>query len=240
MTVSAPTLQRVEGFEASDYALLDGRLVWLGEATGVDHPRNARHPWSPPRRVFDAGALHAGALRCRHLIDTLPRKGLLLWLGGEPLPFPLEPAAMRFDAIRDALSRNDIDAFAAAATRVLGLGPGLTPSGDDFVGGILFALAHAPRAGWAGAMPALRAHLRQAARRSTNVISAALLDDLIDGASYAPLHALLAALQEDAPAPIERACRSLLSVGATSGADMLAGLLLALLTLPSPEPHSSP
>ena len=235
MNTSPAQAQPIAGFEATHYGTLDGELLWLGEPTGVDHPRNARKPWLPPRRGFDARGLWVGARRCRPLIDTLPPKGLLLWLVGQPLPFPMQQAGARFDAIRDALESNHIDAFAAAAQRVLGLGPGLTPSGDDFVGGIFFALAHAPRAAWAGGMPALRAGIRTAARQSSNLISAALLDDMIDGASYAPLHELLGALQDDAPAAIASAVHQLLGVGATSGADMLAGLLLALLTLPKQD-----
>ena len=232
MNSSPLVLRKVPGFEATAYAYLNEELVWLGASEGSGHPRNAHQRWQPPRLACDAKRLAAGARSCLRQFDALSPRGLLLWLTGRPLPFPLQVAATRFDAIRAALERNDIDGFAAAAVRVLGLGHGLTPSGDDFVGGIFFALAHAPRQAWAGELGGVRASIRAAATTSTNVISAALLDDLIDGASHAPLHALLAALQDDAPAAIASATRGLLRVGATSGADMLAGLLVALLTLP--------
>ena len=76
----------------------------------------------------------------------------------------------------------------------------------------------------------MRANLLDSASTATNVISAALLGDLIAGASYAPMHELLATLQTGDARAISAAMQRLLRVGATSGADMLAGLLLALTT----------
>ena len=223
-------LQKIPGFESTAYATLHGELVWTGEATDIDHPRNLRRRWQPPRASCDAQRAKAGARLALGLIDELPAKGLLLWLMGRPLPFPLELARARLDAVRDALERDDLAGFAAAARRVLGLGAGLTPSGDDFVGGICFALAHAPRHAWAAGLPAVQADLLDGANHATNVISAALLGDLIAGASYAPMHELLAALQTDDARAISAAMQRLLRLGATSGADMLAGVLLALTT----------
>lgn len=236
MTPFASPLQKVPGFESTAYAMLHGELVWAGEATGLDHPRNLRHRWQAPRNVCTPQRLARGARVGLGRVDALPPKGLLLWLTGRPLPFPLEHARTRFDTIRAALERNDLRAFAATAPRVLGLGQGLTPSGDDFVGGIGFALAHAPRAAWAAELPAVRARLLDDAATATNVISAALLRDLIAGASYAPLHELLVVLQDGEPHAITASMQRLLRVGATSGADMLAGLLLALTTTPDGLP----
>ena len=126
------------------------------------------------------------------------------------------------------------------ARNLLGLGHGLTPSGDDFIGAIFFALAHAPRDPWRADMPAMQARIHQAAQTATNAISAALLDDLIAGRSYRALHELLAALQDDDAATIHHATQALLRVGASSGADMLAGLLLALTTQPGLDPALTP
>jgi hypothetical protein len=140
----------------------------------------------------------------------------------------MQPAQARFDAVRQALITADLQAFEAAALRVLGLGPGLTPSGDDFLGGLLFTLRHAPVPAWRGRMAAVHARLLAAAATATNPISAALLQDLLHGRSYRALHELLQALHDGCPADVERAAQALLGVGATSGADMLAGVLLAL------------
>jgi Protein of unknown function (DUF2877) len=232
---SALALQSIEGFERSAYARLNGRIVWAGQGACTDHPRPAWQPWQPQPIRTDACALAAGARVCLQQLDANVHPGLLAWLQGGALPFPLQLAAVRFDAVRTSLLTNDIQAFEAAALRVLGLGPGLTPSGDDFIGAIFFALAHAPRPTWRIAMPALRQRVLAAAQHATNPISAALLEDLMAGASYRALHEVLAALQSGEPQAIVQSREALLRVGASSGADMLAGLLLALTT----QPHLS-
>ncbi len=257
-------LQQIAGFERSAYARLHGRIVWAGQGACTDHPRNAWRPWQPAPWCGDAAALAAGARLCwmqlepkaddvapgaapRAVLpsvaaagdDSASLPGLLAWLHSQPLPFPLQRAAARFDAVRAALWANDLQAFEAAALRVLGVGPGLTPSGDDFIGAIFFALSHAPRPSWQSDMPALQRRVLTAAEHATNPISAALLEDLIAGSSYRALHELLAALQSGSPQAIWCACQALLRVGASSGADMLAGLLLALITHPAGRPASA-
>ena len=238
MSPSVPERQAIAGFELSAYAYVRGEIAWIGENPCVEHPRNAARPWQPTPFRGDAKRLVAGARTCLGLIDTAAPKGLLLWLIGQPLPMPFHHAQARFDAIRAALADNDMDAFETAALRVLGLGQGLTPSGDDFVGAILFALAHAPRTDWQQHMPALQTRIRAAARTRTNAISAALLDDLMQGASYGALHEMLAALQSGSMSRIAQAVQGLMDLGACSGADMLAGLLLALTTRPAEEMKS--
>jgi Protein of unknown function (DUF2877) len=228
--------QTIPGFEFTAYAYRGDDIVWLGDNAVTQHPRNGHRPWQPPVLHCDPAHLQAGATLCLGLLKHRPCKGLLLWLTGQALPFPLHHAQGRFDAIRAALVANDLVAFEAAALRVLGLGHGLTPSGDDLVGGILFALHHAPRKQWLASLPATQQRIRHAATTSTNAISAALLDDLIDGASYSVLHDMLAALQSQDAQRITCATDDLMLLGASSGADLLAGVLLALLTAPSPFP----
>ncbi len=229
-------MTEIPGFESTAYAYRNGQVVWAGERAVTDHPRNARKPWQPERTTFDATRLHAGAQMALRELENAPVKGLLLWLTGQSLPFPLNHAKPRFDAVRAALERHDLAAFEAAALRVLGLGTGLTPSGDDFVGGIFFAVAHLPGSCFGPTeradLPAAIARIRHAAQTATNPISAALLDDLMAGQSYRALHEMLAALHSGDLREIGAAQGRLLEVGASSGADMLAGLLLALLTLP--------
>jgi hypothetical protein len=228
--------QTIPGFESTAYAYRGGDIVWLGDDAVTEHPRNAVRPWQPTALHCDPVRLQAGATLCLGLLKPRPCKGLLLWLTGQVLPFPLNHAQSRFDAIRDALVANDLAALEAAALRVLGLGHGLTPSGDDFVGGILFALRHAPRMQWLTDLPATQQRIRTAATTATNAISAALLDDLIEGASYSVLHDMLAALQSQNPQRITSATDDLMLLGASSGADLLAGVLLALLTMPATLP----
>jgi Protein of unknown function (DUF2877) len=222
--------QTIPGFESTAYAYRGGDIVWLGDDAVTEHPRNGHRPWQPPVCLYDAADLQAGAAICLEQIAKIDTKGLLLWLTQRALPFPLNHAQGRLDTIRAALQANDLVAFEAAALRVLGLGHGLTPSGDDFVGGILFALHHAPRMQWLTDLPATQQRIRTAATTATNAISAALLDDLMDGASYSVLHDMLAALQSQNSQRILAATDDLMRLGASSGADLLAGVLLTFLT----------
>jgi Protein of unknown function (DUF2877) len=233
-------LRPVPGFEGTAYGWWQGRLVWAGQTPTTDHPRNWARPWQPPAQRLSAARLRTAAAILLGDLKSgqgpLQAKGLLLWLCGQPLSFPMQPAQARFDAVRHALLTADLQAFEAAALRVLGLGPGLTPSGDDFLGALLFTLRHAPVPAWRGRMAAVHAGLLAAAATATNPISAALLQDLMRGRSYRALHELLQALQGGHAADVQHAAQALLGVGASSGADMLAGVLLAL----QPFDHSTP
>lgn len=242
-TVAITDLQRISGFEETDYAYLNGNIVWTGKHASTQHPRNAFSPWQPANFAFNADKLREGAMTCHSLFEsnhTLSKKakGLMLWLLNKDMPFPLNLSATRFDAIKLTLVSNDLQAFTSAARRVLGLGNGLTPSGDDFVGGILFALAHAPRSSWKEELPTAIASIHDAAKVSTNVISAALLDDLMAGKSYSALHDVLSALHTNNSTNIEAACTKLLNLGSSSGADLLAGLLLAFTTQHNESIHA--
>ena len=233
-TGAVPPLQKIAGFDSTGYALLNGRVVWAGAASCADHPRNLWRPWQASPCSVHAPRLQRGALACLAELNGPARSGLLRWLqpqpSDEPWPLWLQLAAPRLDAAAQALQTNDLKAFEHAALRLLGLGPGLTPSGDDFIGAIFFALHQAPRARWNAELPAVRSRIRKAASSATNLISAALLDDLLDGHSYRPLHELLAALDSEEPSRTAAAAQALLRVGASSGADMLSGVLLALST----------
>jgi Protein of unknown function (DUF2877) len=242
--VNSSGLQKIPGFETTDYAYLRGTIVWAGEQASTNHPRNALSPWQPETLTFNADRLHEGAVICSFLFEenhplAKSATGLMLWLQNKAMPFPMSRSVARFNAIKQALICNDLDAFTSAAIRLLGLGNGLTPSGDDFVGGIMFAMEHAPRQAWAEGLPVTKTRIRNAACMSTNVISAALLDDMMAGKSYSALHDVVFALHSNNVNSIVSACEKLLTVGASSGADMLAGLLIALTTQHQPNANQS-
>lgn len=231
MSVVAASLEPVAGFEQSPWRWAGARLVYAGTARRTRHPREWPTPWQPPVWRGDAAALRHGARLCAAMVGegrAIAPRGLLRWSCGLGLEHPLQQAVARFDALRGAMTSKDLPALEAAALRVLGLGPGLTPSGDDFLGGLGFGLHHAAPAGWAGAWPLVAQRLAATATQRTHVISAALLADLLAGRGYSVLHDLLQALQRGERAAIEARALALLSLGASSGADLLAGLLLAL------------
>jgi Protein of unknown function (DUF2877) len=104
----------------------------------------------------------------------------------------------------ESLRRRDLE----AAAPLLGLGPGLTPSGDDFIGGFLIVSRDRRVAEWALAL----------APERTNRISAAHLAAAAAGEAAAVFHD---ALGGGPLAP-------LLALGHSSGWDMLTGAIAAL------------
>ncbi len=112
----------------------------------------------------------------------------------------------------------EADPFDAAA--LVGLGPGMTPAGDDFLAGVLFAM----RLGWArlprGQSPArLRRAVAEALPRTTPA-GRTLLVLALRGRFAAPLLELAMSAGFDV---VGEAARALCALGETSGTDTLVG-----------------
>ncbi|MGH3386172.1 MAG: DUF2877 domain-containing protein [Nocardioidaceae bacterium] len=103
--------------------------------------------------------------------------------------------------------------------RLLGLGPGLTPAGDDVLAGALVALSAAAHPA-AGRLVAAVAAARPFTRTTT--VSAALLAHAARGECIPPVAAYLRAL--DRGTDLEAARADLLGVGHTSGWALLLGV----------------
>jgi len=116
---------------------------------------------------------------------------------------------------------------APAIAGLLGLGPGLTPCGDDLLVGVLVALAAWRRD---AAVRALGGLLAPQLAHATSEISAAHLRAAIEGEAVEPIHRCIGALTEEGGDP--QACLDALArYGHTSGWDALAGVLLVATAL---------
>ena len=115
-----------------------------------------------------------------------------------------------------------------ALARLVGLGPGLTPAGDDFVAGFMLALGMHQRASAPAArlMTAIGGAIEAWAAKTTD-ISAWMLRDAASGHFTEPVVALGAVLVAAAagPARLISAANSVLALGDTSGAATILGLL---------------
>ena len=109
------------------------------------------------------------------------------------------------------------------ARSLIGLGPGLTPSGDDFLCGFMIAL-HA--IGKRDTVRRLWATIREDARTSTNTISLAMLEAAAEGRGCASLHTAICAIMSGlSPAA---AVSGLSRFGHSSGWDSLAGVVVVM------------
>jgi len=105
---------------------------------------------------------------------------------------------------------------------LLGLGPGLTPSGDDYLGGVLIALR---LYGDPANADALWTWLGPRVPACTSLISAAHLAAAAEGEGHESLHACIDALAEETAMPWPERLERIGSVGHCSGWDGLAGVL---------------
>ena len=130
-------------------------------------------------------------------------------------------------AVMDALGGSDA-ALAAVVRRTVGRGPGLTPSGDDVIVGIL-ALLTSGAVGSAGDHATVRlAEALAPALATTTDISRHLLHQAVRGWPGRALHDLGKALVEGAPHEIfSDALALVLDTGSTSGADACMGFAAA-------------
>lgn len=160
--------------------------------------------------------------------------GLLTADRPRALPIHAARAAAVLDQLAAALPTDDVDAAGRIARRLVGLGPGLTPSGDD----ALIGLAAALRAMGHPAQGFLDEAIDDAAVRTT-AVAASLLRHAAAGEFSERLQRLLGALLGDDDAPIAPAIEQAVAWGATSGTDCLVGVLLGLDIAAAPVPQAA-
>ena len=195
----------------------------------------AVEPWAPPPfpTQLDRRTIASGLATLRHAIEAEPVGGGLAGLVFDaarwrrPTRFELAAADLMTEMrarLPQAIAETDVGGIAPHAVLLLGLGPGLTPSGDDVLGGMLLALSALQEtifrdALWEALVPELG--------DLTNEISAMHLAVAADGLGADAVHRLInAALIGDA-ADIARHAKTVTAIGDSSGFDIMAGIVLA-------------
>lgn len=148
-----------------------------------------------------------------HVLRPLKREFLLQAL-------PQATAANVAIRLVQGLAEDDLGGAASASTALAGMGPGLTPSGDDFLIGVMFGVQSALPGARAKALS--RVMCRASAGR-TNRISQAWLSAAAEGEAVQAWHDLVDSIQRRDDVKVDRASQSLIELGHTSGADALAG-----------------
>ncbi len=206
-----------------------GEIVLGGGRARVGVGRAAVWSAAPERPRGSRGARPAG------LVDTM-----LEPLGEEGVASPflgcgrdaagVEGAlARRCRVVREDLAaawrRGDAARVRRAVRSAVGLGLGLTPSGDDFVVGFLGAVHVLARAD--GIRGRVLRCLRME-RSMTTLPSYFMLRAAMAGLFPEPLTGVLHALSHGDPGRIRASAARLAALGATSGQDMLAGVICYL------------
>ena len=223
---------RVIGLHSGMAVFLSDETIRVPDA-GLEIQFDAAAPWSPRLRS-SADAADSAAARWRRRSGatraiaqgraSAAGFGALLRedLSDDPVGI-LGVAHPILSELVVALEAGDRTRAAEVARRLVGLGPGLTPSGDDVLVGIEAAL-HALARPSAGFLALAMGGVEE----RTTALAATLLRHAGAGEFAERLHILLAALlgsdDEAIPATIDRA----LAWGATSGTDCLLGVLIGL------------
>jgi len=250
LTTSAGVATVIAPLSRSFYAEAAGELIWIGDADAMLHPRailatgivvpavGARVsiavdgvvPWRPARAGIGSDAAAAGARALRAALGNFgPPRGLARVLmpdGNDDDDPVITRAAPHVRALAAACAGDDPQGAVDAARPLLGLGDGLTPSGDDFVGGVLFArhLLDGIAASWETTIMRVVTD----AGAVTHPISARLLADLAAGEGWAPLHCLASAMGAGDARATHRAAHMLTTLGNTSGWSLLGGVVVGL------------
>jgi hypothetical protein len=250
------------GFVVSVHARAVSLLLDDGPLVALLPAESLLHPWAvalaiPPRdlaritegapvRVSD-GVVEAGSLRIelaglevvylrlRRRLRALPVAGLKALArvtAAQTAAGPFEPA------LAAALERFRVGGEIRDLAALVGLGEGLTPSGDDVLVGVLAGIDATLEV--SGAAAALRerlcAELERGTTRTTR-LAAQMLDAAAAGFYAEPVLGLLQTLALPRPGAkaLNQAIADLLTVGHRSGADTLRGIGAALGRLAGPQ-----
>jgi hypothetical protein len=227
----------------------NGSVLRIEAKVAIDLSEARR--WVPPTI-----SLHAGKRLAREAVQALFHlmavKGAKTGLGplvtalpslrrvvGNRWPEPAAPSDRSADPLMNKAARplsalargwrdGDEERMVGAGLKLLGLGPGLTPSGDDFLAGFLAVCTWIEREKRLAQLPCrgLAESVALEAPARTTRLSARLLAHAANGLLYEPAMSLGASLFAGQNAEVERAALRLFNIGHTSGTDMAAGMLI--------------
>ncbi len=231
---------------AGERFFIEGERINIGPNIQVDFADGS--PWAVPRipvetalridqvplRVTSFFATTLDLSQATGLGRLIPR--ILSLTAGQPdEEAETDPVLARawpsVRAIAEACLLGDMSGLLREARDLVGLGEGLTPSGDDFLGGLLFCAGTIQRRypGLIDLDSSEQARFLESARQRTNLISFTLLEDLAGGQAVEPLHELVHSILSKQPQNGIGPLSCLTEIGHSTGWDLLAGVLTGLL-----------
>lgn len=137
-------------------------------------------------------------------------------------------AISRIIRLEQAFRSEERSALAEAVSELIGLGPGLTPSSDDMLAGlVLLCVLYAKNRGCAQRASQVIAQVTAAeAPGKTTILSEEYLRQAASGRGNEPVMRLCTALLTGGRESVERETRRVLAIGETSGTDTVLGIVL--------------
>lgn len=231
-------------FDFSEHVAHDAAIAFRGgvlriAGTGISIDlRQARRNAANAAQPLSNGATTDFSASWHIAWDTLTRTagsaGLVIALQGRR-PAGAFDAALAARAkqtvprLLDAARSNDIDAALNAATQLAGAGPGLTPSGDDFLAGFLVGARHVAQTKIQFAFLDRLGRALSSQSDNSGDIAGAYLIHAAAGRAARPMSKLAILVSQGGRASdIKAATITALHVGHSSGADGTFGLLCGL------------
>jgi hypothetical protein len=227
---------RVDG-DGGNRLTVEGRLVLdvssveLWDPPPIQRTLSNQEVCARLRRAVQVAARHAPQAGLAALLPEAA--SLAVGLAPEPVPQPAAPAelALVVDRARAQLrllsaairKRRWPDA-SSPARELSGLGPGLTPAGDDLLAGLALGLRAAQ-----GYLPApLATVLSGAVEGRTTDLAVARVHHAVAGRADEAIHVLLLNLLSGGAGSLDEAVRTAVDYGHSSGIDTLVGLVAGL------------
>lgn len=168
------------------------------------------------------------------VIGTGPARGLR-----DTNPFTAS-AAPAVDSLVVAIRRHDRAGVKKAASKLAGLGIGLTPSADDLLSGLMVCLVLGDRNGLRGIEASGLANaIVGSSKGRTSELSFEFLQQAASGRANEKIVRLVEAIYTGGASEVRRSTVDVISIGETSGTDSLVGVLLgadlALRSHPRPR-----
>lgn len=237
VTTSAPA-----SIDWRELGLRPGAAAWISRAsirvgTTLVVPMGGAAHWSPPKWPLpaDPAAIASGLGLVRALVAARTDSGVAAHIDPNYRPEHNDhegrAARESIAGARRWLNGAGTCGLSEAASdlgwsgHLCGLGHGLTPAGDDFLGGIMIAL-HA--LGNSRKCDVLWASVRPRAERQTNTISLAFLGAASNGIGSAAIHCAIAGILEGNTDAVRTAMARVCQIGHTSGCDAMAGAATVL------------
>jgi hypothetical protein len=227
LTLIAEVSPAARGLHRGQAASISGRCIAIGAALRLTF--DGCEQWcppawpapQPPARLIDT----CTALACRAASEA-PPEGFAPLMSGEPsastrLSRIAGPRIARFASWLSA-APDQSPAVPAPIAGLVGLGPGLTPSGDDFLSG---ALALLDALGERSVHAALARAIAQAPSGATSPLSRCLLNAAAAG--HVGEH-LCRAVSSVISGNVAAAIAAVQTIGHSSGWDMMVGIVTTL------------
>lgn len=173
------------------------------------------------------------------LLEKVEKLGPMEVYTKEQKPSMSEKARPFIDGLMWGVFGGDLEAIKNSAGQILGLGPGLTPSCDDFLAGLLMSINTAGASIFGSERETVdffnkfSSEISDLAKEKTTIYSQSLLSEAAAGEGPQNALDLILSVVTKSPEQVAEHAKSLISVGATSGADISIGIYYGIRFLTS-------